>query len=74
MKVSIIGATEPDCCELCGDRKELRPYGPNGENICFPCGMKDESTTAQMFAKHLEQGSVDVEDLGALIRGQLKRN
>lgn len=27
-------------CELCGDIAELRPYGPNGENICCPCGDK----------------------------------
>lgn len=27
-------------CDLCGDIAELRPYGPNGENICCPCGNK----------------------------------
>lgn len=74
MKVFIIGATEPGCCELCGDKKELRPYGPNGENICHPCGMKDKKTTESMMLKCLEQGAIDVEDLGALIRGQLKRH
>ncbi|MCK9568580.1 hypothetical protein M0R72_06535 [Candidatus Pacearchaeota archaeon] len=38
-------------CELCGKTAELRPYGPNGENICFACGMKDEETTAKQFGK-----------------------
>lgn len=33
---------EPTVCELCGTSAETRPYGPNGENVCFPCGMKDE--------------------------------
>lgn len=34
-------------CELCGQVDELRPYGPNGEKICFDCGMKDEETTGR---------------------------
>ena len=38
-------------CELCGTVAELRPYGPNGERICFKCGMKDEKTTANQFSK-----------------------
>ena len=25
-------------CDLCGKIAELRPYGPNGECICFECG------------------------------------
>ncbi len=29
-------------CELCGAHEECRPYGPNGEQVCFACGMKDE--------------------------------
>uniref|UniRef100_A0A6H1ZYA0 Uncharacterized protein n=1 Tax=viral metagenome TaxID=1070528 RepID=A0A6H1ZYA0_9ZZZZ len=46
----IIIETEPDDkCELCGKIDELRPYGPNGERICFDCGMKDEKTTAKRF-------------------------
>lgn len=73
MRVGIIGATEPHGCELCGKIAELRPYGKNGENICFECGMKDEPTTVAMFDKRLEQGAVDVEDLAAVIRGNLRR-
>lgn len=35
----------PAQCELCGTIAELRPYGPNGANICFECGEKDKSGT-----------------------------
>jgi len=28
-------------------------YGPNGECICFDCGMKDEKTTERMMVKVL---------------------
>lgn len=42
-----------DKCEICGKVAELRPYGPNGENICFSCGMKDEETTKAQFNKML---------------------
>lgn len=43
-------------CELCGLPAEVRPYGPNGEYICFDCfdcGMKDEETTKRRFAQHV---------------------
>ena len=40
-------------CELCGEKRELRPYGPNGENICVPCGMKDPKTTYTNMGKKL---------------------
>ena len=36
-------------CQLCGKPEELRPYGPNGEWICFDCGMEDEITTDKRF-------------------------
>jgi phage/plasmid primase-like uncharacterized protein len=36
-------------CELCGKIEELRPYGKNGENICFDCGMLDPTTTERRF-------------------------
>ena len=43
----VIEVTPPAKCELCGDVAELRPYGPNNENICFECGMKDVKTTSK---------------------------
>lgn len=37
-------------CEMCGkSNQDLRPYGPNGERICFGCGMKDEATAGKRF-------------------------
>lgn len=31
-------APEPEqMCEMCGSIDECRPYGPNGEQICFDC-------------------------------------
>ena len=45
---------EPNAvCEYCAAYKELRPYGPNGERICFECGMKDEETTKRRFKQHV---------------------
>lgn len=38
-------------CELCGKFDELRPYGPNGERVCFECGMKDEAAAKRQFEK-----------------------
>jgi hypothetical protein len=52
----IAEAEEPQQCDLCGKIDELRPYGPNGEAICFECGMKDEATTGRMFNKRLDEG------------------
>lgn len=48
-----IAPEEDDECEMCHKVAELRPYGPNGERICFECGMKDEKTTASQFAKRV---------------------
>lgn len=39
--VTVICAEEPEECELCHQTEELRPYGPNGERVCFPCAEKD---------------------------------
>lgn len=25
-------------CYYCGTDKDLRPYGPGGADVCFPCG------------------------------------
>lgn len=46
-----IRATPPAECELCGKIDELRPYGPEGENVCFDCAMKDRAATERQFAK-----------------------
>lgn len=54
----IIEVTPPAACEFCQQARELRPYGPNGESICFDCGMLDEPTTQKRMAKMLF-GKVD---------------
>lgn len=47
-------AEEPEgYCTKCGVFEELRPYGPNGERICFTCGMKDEETTRKQMRKYI---------------------
>ena len=33
-------------CEMCGAIDECRPYGPNDEQICFDCAMKDDESKA----------------------------
>lgn len=40
-------------CEMCGVIAECRPYGPNDEQICFDCGMKDEETTRRKMDTYI---------------------
>lgn len=50
-------------CQLCGKQAELRPYGPQGEWICFACGMLDEETTKKQFGNFLDGGlALDLTD------------
>jgi len=49
----IICAEAEQQCDLCGKIDELRPYGANGECICYECGMKDKDTTEKMMNKVL---------------------
>ncbi len=42
-----------EVCEMCGAVAECRPYGPNGENICFDCGMKDPETTEKRMGQYI---------------------
>ena len=42
-----------EVCDLCGKVDECRPYGPNNENICFDCGMKDEETTKRKMDAYI---------------------
>lgn len=43
----------PQVCEMCGKLDECRPYGPNDEQICFDCAMKDEETTNRKLAAYI---------------------
>ena len=49
----IIYVEKPQQCDFCGKIAELRPYGPEGETICFECMMKDEASAKRQFAKIL---------------------
>jgi hypothetical protein len=49
-------------CQLCGNADELRPYGTNGEWICFDCGQKDHETTKKQFLKTLSPDGITVID------------
>lgn len=54
--IMVIDRTElPEgSCQLCGaEGEELRPYGANGEWICFDCGQKDKKTTEERMANLL---------------------
>ena len=45
----VIAEQPPGRCALCGAVEETRPYGPNGEDVCFDCGMKDEAAARRGF-------------------------
>lgn len=49
----VISVEEDQVCELCGAVAECRPYGPNGEQICFDCGQKDPDTTLRKMKAYL---------------------
>ncbi len=48
-----ISAEKPQQCDFCGKIRELRPYGPNGECVCFRCAMKDEESCKARMNHHL---------------------
>jgi hypothetical protein len=52
--IVVVIAPEPrDVCEKCGKLDELRPYGANGERICFDCGQLDRPTTERQMRRRL---------------------
>lgn len=48
-----IAEEKDQVCELCGVVAECRPYGPNYEQICFDCGMKDEELTRKRIGEYI---------------------
>lgn len=50
--VLVIAVEPPSRCEQCGAIDETRPYGPNGERICFDCGRRDVKTTERQLRKY----------------------
>ncbi len=63
MPIVKLQAKKPQGCDLCGEVAELRPYGPKGEWICFPCGMKNKKATEAAYEKRLSQGDERLGDL-----------
>ena len=51
--IRIITNVRGNTCHLCGEKKELRPYGNGGTWICFDCAMKDEASTKRNFSAFL---------------------
>ena len=51
--IPVIFAEPPQKCEMCGKIAETRPYGKDGAEVCFECGMKDKATTEKMCKKIL---------------------
>jgi hypothetical protein len=51
--LGFIASEEHRPCELCGKVKECRPYGPQGEQVCFDCAMKDEPAAHRGFLKYV---------------------
>jgi len=51
---AVIETTAPAVCDLCGEPAELRPYGPNGEDVCHPCAMQDEPAARRAFQARLD--------------------
>ena len=47
----LIAVEPPQKCQLCGTVSETRPYGPNGEEVCFACGMKDRRAAHRGFCR-----------------------
>lgn len=58
----VLEREKPQQCDLCGKMAELRPYGPNGECVCFACGMKDEDAAQRAFMRALGFSEVRILD------------
>jgi hypothetical protein len=43
----------PQVCQLCVIIDECRPYGPNDEQICIECAMKNPETTERKMTAYL---------------------
>jgi hypothetical protein len=50
-------------CQICGIKGELRPYGPNKEEICFDCGMKDPEGTKRRMTAYLYGDNDEIKDV-----------
>lgn len=53
--LGVIMEEPPQVCEMCGAIEECRPYGPNGEQICFTCATTkcDKEAVEKRMANHI---------------------
>ncbi len=61
-KKFVIAPEPASVCEVCGEHKELRPYGPGGQRLCFHCAMSTPEmrrTVKKNFGKLLDGESHD---------------
>ena len=50
----IVEAEAERVCSECDAVAHCRPYGEDGADICFTCGMKDEAKTLRQFNKMID--------------------
>lgn len=56
-QVRVLGTRVEYSCHYCGNNEDLRPYGPGGSFICYPCATatpEREAETARAFYVQLE--------------------
>lgn len=61
-RVVVIEDQKDQSCDLCRTIAECRPYGPDGKNICFDCGLKNEPQTYINMIKILYDKEISVEE------------
>ena len=60
--IIVIAAEKPHTCAFCAKVAELRPYGPNGEHICFQCGQANIASTTRKMHEYLFGSSAVLEE------------
>jgi formylmethanofuran dehydrogenase subunit E len=54
---TVVICAEPDKrCQLCGEITETRPAGPNGEQVCHLCALKDPAAMKRYFERLFQGG------------------
>lgn len=51
--IFVIQAEPARTCQMCGKKAECRPYGPNGQVVCFGCAMKDPEEAKRQLEKRM---------------------
>ncbi len=67
----VIRQEKPQQCDLCGQIDELRPYGPGGAKICYPCGMKTPIETFLNYARAWSDGMDDQEQFLTYVKNKI---